>query len=163
MCDFSRYYFKLLAIKDEYEVARLYSDGTFLKSVAEKFEGTYKIRFHLAPPLIARRDPQSGELIKRADIALYQAMSTSFFCMAAMDGVEFPKALGISASTYAQALKGRHDGKVSMLDNKTLSDTEIFAAAEQQVLLRAMQACPKAIPSDVQVKVKDAIKKMSKK
>ena len=99
----------------------------------------------------------------KQDIALYQAMSTSFFCMAAMDGVEFPKALGISASTYAQALKGRHDGKVSMLDNKTLSDTEIFAAAEQQVLLRAMQACPKVIPSDVQVKVKDAIKKMSKK
>ena len=54
----------------------------------------------------------------KQDIAIYQAMGTSFFCMAALDGVEFPKALGISASTYAQALKGRHDGKVSMLDNK---------------------------------------------
>ena len=53
----------------------------------------------------------------KQDIAIYQAMATSFFCMAALDGVEFPKALGISASTYAQALKGRHDGKVSMLDN----------------------------------------------
>ena len=99
----------------------------------------------------------------KQDIAIYQAMSTSFFCMAAMDGVDFPKALGISASTYAQALKGRHDGKVSMLDNKTLSEKEMFAAAEQQVLLRAMQACPKAIPADVQAKVKDAVKKMSKK
>ena len=99
----------------------------------------------------------------KQDIAIYQAMSTSFFCMAAMDGVDFPKALGISASTYAQALKGRHDGKVSMLSNKTLSEKEMFAAAEQQVLLRAMQACPKAIPADVQAKVKDAVKKMSKK
>ena len=61
----ARYYFKLLAIKDEYEVARLYSDGAFLKSVQEKFEGDYKLRFHLAPPLLAAKDPDSGELQKR--------------------------------------------------------------------------------------------------
>ena len=94
-----------------------------------------------------------------SDIAIYQAMGTSFFCMAALDGVDFPKALGISASTYAQALKGRHGGKVAALKGKTLSDKEMFAAAEQQVLLRAMNACPKAIPADVQAKVKDALKK----
>lgn len=93
------------------------------------------------------------------DIAVYQAMGTSFFCMAALDGVEFPKALGISASTYAQALKGRHGGQVAALKGKTLTDKEMFAAAEQQVLLRAMKACPKAIPADVQTKVKDALKK----
>ena len=79
--------------------------------------------------------------------------------MAALDGVEFPKALGISASTYAQALKGRHDGKVEALDGKSLTDKEMFNAAEQQVLLRAMTACPKAVPIDVQTKVKDALKK----
>lgn len=61
----ARYYFKLLAIKDEYEVARLYTSGTFLKSVADKFEGAYKIHFHLAPPLTAERDPETGELKKR--------------------------------------------------------------------------------------------------
>ena len=61
----ARYYFKLLAIKDEYEVARLYSDGTFLKSVKERFEGDYKLRFHLAPPLLAAEDPDSGEPQKR--------------------------------------------------------------------------------------------------
>ena len=83
--------------------------------------------------------------------------------MAALDGVEFPKALGISASTYAQALKGRHNGQVVALKGKTLTDKEMFAAAEQQVLLRAMQACPKAIPNDVQSKVKDALKKQGAK
>ncbi len=50
----ARYYFKALAIKDEYEVARLYSDGTFLAQVASQFEGDYKVRFHLAPPLLKR-------------------------------------------------------------------------------------------------------------
>ena len=94
----------------------------------------------------------------KQDIAIYQAMSTSFFCMAAMDGVDFPKALGISASTYAQALKGRHQGQVASLKGKTLTDKEMFAAAEQQLLVRAMSACPKAIPDDVQSKIKEALK-----
>ncbi len=61
----ARYYFKLLAIKDEYEVARLYTDGRFLKSLRERFEGDYKLRFHLAPPLFAERDSDTGELKKR--------------------------------------------------------------------------------------------------
>jgi indolepyruvate ferredoxin oxidoreductase len=56
----ARYYFKLLAYKDEYEVARLYADPTFRSSVEAQFEGDYKIAFHLAPPLLARRDPTSG-------------------------------------------------------------------------------------------------------
>ncbi|WP_454693043.1 indolepyruvate ferredoxin oxidoreductase family protein [Achromobacter aegrifaciens] len=61
----ARYYFKLMAYKDEYEVARLYSDGEFLKRVQAQFEGDWKLRFHLAPPLFARRD-KDGHLIKRS-------------------------------------------------------------------------------------------------
>lgn len=61
----ARYYFKLLAYKDEYEVARLYSDGAFIKRVGEQFEGDWKLRFHLAPPLFARRD-KDGHLVKRS-------------------------------------------------------------------------------------------------
>ena len=45
----ARYYFKLMAYKDEYEVARLYADSDFVKRVAEQFEGDYKFTFHLAP------------------------------------------------------------------------------------------------------------------
>ena len=48
----ARHYFKVLAIKDEYEVARLYSNGEFLKKVQADFEGDYSLRFHLAPPLL---------------------------------------------------------------------------------------------------------------
>ncbi|NMM45894.1 indolepyruvate ferredoxin oxidoreductase family protein [Rhodospirillaceae bacterium KN72] len=61
----ARYYFKLLAIKDEYEVARLYTNGDFLRSVRDRFEGDYKLHFHLAPPLFADRDPDTGELKKK--------------------------------------------------------------------------------------------------
>ncbi|WHL18949.1 indolepyruvate ferredoxin oxidoreductase family protein [Stenotrophomonas acidaminiphila] len=60
----ARYFFKLMAYKDEYEVARLYTSGDFLKRVAQQFEGDYQVRFHLAPPLFARRDEQ-GRLQKK--------------------------------------------------------------------------------------------------
>jgi indolepyruvate ferredoxin oxidoreductase len=61
----ARYYFKLLAYKDEYEVARLYTSGQFLDQLRKQFEGNCKIRFHLAPPLFARRDEDSGYLLKQ--------------------------------------------------------------------------------------------------
>ena len=59
-------YFRLLAYKDEYEVARLYSDPAFLDQIRASFEGDYRIRFHLAPPLLARRDPDTGVPVKRS-------------------------------------------------------------------------------------------------
>jgi indolepyruvate ferredoxin oxidoreductase len=58
----ARYLFKLMAYKDEYEVARLYSETSFLDRVKSNFDGDrLRLEFHLAPPLFARRDPQTGE------------------------------------------------------------------------------------------------------
>ncbi len=57
----ARSLFRLMAYKDEYEVARLYTDGSFQAQVARTFEGeTLRYEFHLAPPLLARRDPATG-------------------------------------------------------------------------------------------------------
>ena len=57
----ARYYFKLLAYKDEYEVARLYTDPAFKEKLSSQFEGDYQLHFHLAPPLWVKRDPATGE------------------------------------------------------------------------------------------------------
>jgi len=57
--------FKLMAYKDEYEVARLYVNGDFAAKLRERFEGLVKLRVHLAPPLFARRDAVTGHLVKR--------------------------------------------------------------------------------------------------
>ena len=58
----ARYLFKLMAYKDEYEVARLYSDTSFLDRVRSTFDGDkLRFEFHLAPPLLARHNPQTGE------------------------------------------------------------------------------------------------------
>jgi indolepyruvate ferredoxin oxidoreductase len=61
----ARNYFKLLAVKDEYEVARLYAETDFLAQVAEAFEGDYTLKYHLAPPLLSRPDPTTGKIVKR--------------------------------------------------------------------------------------------------
>ncbi|KWS05317.1 Indolepyruvate ferredoxin oxidoreductase [Lysobacter capsici AZ78] len=60
----ARYSFKLMAYKDEYEVARLYTSGDFQRKLEQQFEGDYKLKFHLAPPLLAKKDAQ-GRLIKQ--------------------------------------------------------------------------------------------------
>ena len=58
----ARYLFKLMAYKDEYEVARLYSETSFLDRIKSSFDGDkLRFEFHLAPPLLARRDPATGE------------------------------------------------------------------------------------------------------
>ncbi len=59
-------YFKLLAYKDEYEVARLYSNGDFTRQLQAQFEGDYRIEFHLAPSWLAKRDKQTDVPRKRS-------------------------------------------------------------------------------------------------
>ena len=60
----ARYLFKLMAYKDEYEVARLHTQAAFTDKIAAMFEGDYKLVHHLAPPLIAKTNDK-GELVKR--------------------------------------------------------------------------------------------------
>jgi indolepyruvate ferredoxin oxidoreductase len=62
---FAKGLFKLMAYKDEYEVARLYSDGEFAKALKEQFDGDPGLKVSLAPPLLARRDKVTGHLRKR--------------------------------------------------------------------------------------------------
>jgi indolepyruvate ferredoxin oxidoreductase len=60
----ARNLFKLMAYKDEYEVARLYSGGAFAANLAKQFKGDFKLKFHLAPPVLGRTDAFSGKPVK---------------------------------------------------------------------------------------------------
>ena len=75
----ARNLYKLMAYKDEYEVARLYSDGDFTRRLNAVFSGDFTLRFHLAPPLLARVDPLSGRPKK---IAFPQATMLLFKLLA---------------------------------------------------------------------------------
>ena len=75
--------FKLMAYKDEYEVARLHTDTAFHSKIASQLEGDYKLHFHLAPPLTGERN-EKGELRKKA---YGPAMLTGFKLLAKLKGL----------------------------------------------------------------------------
>jgi indolepyruvate ferredoxin oxidoreductase len=58
-------FYKIMAYKDEYEIARLYSSADFKRSLEEQFTGKYQIKVNMAPPLISKKDPVTGHLIKQ--------------------------------------------------------------------------------------------------
>jgi indolepyruvate ferredoxin oxidoreductase len=80
----ARYYAKLLAYKDEYEVARLHADAAFRSKIEGMFEGDYKVVYHLAPPLLARPDPHTGEPRK---MRFGQWMGTVFSMLKGLKGL----------------------------------------------------------------------------
>jgi len=61
----ARYYHKVLAYKDEYEVARLYSDKRFMQDLKSTFQGDFKLKLNLAPPVMEQEDPATGRPKKR--------------------------------------------------------------------------------------------------
>jgi len=79
----ARYLFKLMAYKDEYEVARLHTDTDFLKRIDSMFEGDFKLNYHMAPPLVAKRNDK-GELQKQK---FGPAMLTAFRVLARLKGL----------------------------------------------------------------------------
>jgi indolepyruvate ferredoxin oxidoreductase len=79
----ARNLFKLMAYKDEYEVARLHTDPAFLARIEGQFEGDFRLHYHLAPPLMARRN-EKGELQKRK---FGPAMLAAFRVLAKLRGL----------------------------------------------------------------------------
>lgn len=62
----ARYLSKFMTYKDEYEVARLYTDGEFVRRLEQAFDGDYKLEFHLAPPILSKPKKPGGEPRKMA-------------------------------------------------------------------------------------------------
>jgi indolepyruvate ferredoxin oxidoreductase len=111
----ARNYFKLLAYKDEYEVARLYTDPAFWERVDATFEGDYEVRFHLAPPLLARPDPVTGRLRKKA---FGPATRKVFRVLAKLKGLRGSRldVFGYSAERKAErALIGEYERDIAEL------------------------------------------------
>ena len=80
----ARALFKLMAYKDEYEVARLYTNGEFHKKLHEEFEGNFTLSFHLAPPIFGATDPNTGRP-RKMEFGSY--MMTAFRVLAALKGL----------------------------------------------------------------------------
>jgi indolepyruvate ferredoxin oxidoreductase len=112
--------FKVMAFKDEYEVARLYTDGTFQRMVDGLFEGGPKLKVHLSPPLLAQVDPITGRPAKRAFgpwvFALFRVMK------------HFKGLRGTAFDPFGRSAERRHE--------RTLRDEYLALAAEIAARLR---------------------------
>jgi indolepyruvate ferredoxin oxidoreductase len=80
----ARALFKLMAYKDEYEVARLYTNGEFKAKLNQEFEGDFRLSFHLAPPIFGATDPKTGRP-RKMEFGSY--MIGAFRVLAALKGL----------------------------------------------------------------------------
>ena len=123
----ARYYFKLLAYKDEYEVARLYADPAFMQKIQSQFEGDYKLHFHLAPPLLSKRDPATGEL-RKAEYGTW--VFTAFKLLAKLRGLR-GTAFDIFGYTQERRMErqliGEYEATITELIGKLSSDNHALA------------------------------------
>jgi indolepyruvate ferredoxin oxidoreductase len=128
----ARYAYKLMAYKDEYEVARLYSNGEFRRRIEQAFEGNYTLRLHLAPPLLARKD-ENGHLVKKE----YGAwMLRAFGLLARLKGLRGTvfDVFGYSAERRMErALIGEYTAMVEELITSLDADNHALAVELAQI------------------------------
>jgi indolepyruvate ferredoxin oxidoreductase len=127
----ARYYFKLMAYKDEYEVARLHSDPAFRARIESQFEGVggkpFKLNFHLAPPILTRPDPVTGKVKK---MRFGPWMMTAFGVLAKLKGLR-GTAFDVFGRTHERrmerALIGEYEQLIEELLGKLNADNHAVA------------------------------------
>ncbi|MBO4222292.1 indolepyruvate ferredoxin oxidoreductase family protein [Bradyrhizobium neotropicale] len=134
---FAKGLFKLMAYKDEYEVARLYTDGEFGKALKEQFDGEPGLKVLLAPPLFARRDKATGHLQKRE---FGPWVFSAFKLLARLKGLR-GSALDIFGHTAERRMERALPGQYSVmilrhLGNKPLDVPRLVALAKTAELVR---------------------------
>ncbi|HEV2652872.1 MAG TPA: indolepyruvate ferredoxin oxidoreductase family protein [Rhizomicrobium sp.] len=133
----ARSLFKLMAYKDEYEVARLYTNGEFRKKLNQEFEGNFKLSFHLAPPSLGAKDPNTGRP-RKTEFGSW--MMSAFRVLAAMKGLR---------GTFFDPFGRNADRK---LEVKMIADYEALLAEIAPVLTPANHATAVAlagVPMDI--------------
>ncbi|HVE89418.1 MAG TPA: DUF6537 domain-containing protein, partial [Burkholderiaceae bacterium] len=123
----ARYYFKLLAYKDEYEVGRLHSDPAFRAKIAAQFDGDYKLNFYMAPPIISKPDPVTGKVAKKR---FGPWMMSAFSVLA---GLKFLRGSALDVFGYTaerrteRALIGEYEATVEEILSRLSADNQDVA------------------------------------
>jgi indolepyruvate ferredoxin oxidoreductase len=130
-------FYKLLAYKDEYEVARLFAETGFAERVRGMFEGDYRIVFHLAPPLWSRRDPATGQPRKRA---YGPWVMRAFGVLARLRGLR-----GTPLDPFGYARERRGDRALIVGYERLMTELCDALAPENHALAVQLAAIPEAI------------------
>jgi indolepyruvate ferredoxin oxidoreductase len=143
----ARNLFKLMAYKDEYEVARLFTDGEFLKQVKNEFdEGNLRFEFHLAPPLLARRDPETGEPRK---ISFGPWMMPLFRLLAPLKGLR-----GTAFDLFGYSVERKMERRLIAEYEAMLSEVLARLTPENHALAVGLAAIPEKIRGFGHVKMR---------
>jgi indolepyruvate ferredoxin oxidoreductase len=133
----ARYLFKLMAYKDEYEVARLFTGKAFEDQIARTFKVDFTIRYHLAPPLLARRDPDTGTPRKSE---YGPAMKTAFGILAGLKGLR-----GTMFDIFGYTLERKRERALVTDYRKTISDVLATLSAKNHALAVDIASIPEHI------------------
>jgi indolepyruvate ferredoxin oxidoreductase len=123
----ARNLFKLMAIKDEYEVARLYTDGSFAKQLSGQFQSYERLEFHLAPPILGRTDPDGNP--RKSSFGPW--MMKGFRLLAALKGLRGTvfDVFGYSAERrHERSLLAQYEADLDLIQSK-LSPLTVQPAA----------------------------------
>ena len=142
----ARYFAKLMAYKDEYEVARLQSNGEFAKKVSEMFEGDYKLVFHLAPPLLAKADPLTGEPVK---MRFGSWMMPAFQILAKLKGLR-----GTAFDLFGHTEERRMERQLVEDYEATVSDLISSLSRENHAIAVEIASLPESIRGYGHIKAK---------
>jgi indolepyruvate ferredoxin oxidoreductase len=128
----ARQLYRLMAYKDEYEVARLHTQTGFMERIQNSFEGDFKVHYHLAPPLWSKRNSQ-GELVKKK---FGPIMLTGFKVLAKLKGLRGTKLDYFGKTEERQterALIREYMQHIDHVLNSLSSETHAHAVAVAQV------------------------------
>ena len=132
----ARNLFKLMAYKDEYEVARLHTDPAFRQKLADMFEGEVKVNFHLAAPLLAKKNDK-GELVKQK---YGPAMLTAFRLLAPLKTLR-----GTALDVFGRTEERRMERQLIADYRQTLEQVLSGLNADKHALALELARLPEAI------------------
>jgi indolepyruvate ferredoxin oxidoreductase len=128
---------KLMSYKDEYEVARLYTNGDFLRRLREQFDGNYKLNVHLSPPIFNPRDKATGRPRK---VAFGPWMLTAFKLLAKLKGLR-----GTAFDVFGYTAERRMERQLVEDYRKTIEDVLPVLNRENADLVAKIAALPDMI------------------
>ena len=128
---------KLMSYKDEYEVARLYTNGDFLRRLTQQFDGNYKLNFHLSPPIFNPRDKATG---KPRKVAFGPWMFTAFKWLAKLKGLR-----GTAFDVFGYAAERRTERRLIEDYRKTIEGVLPVLDQENAELVAKIAALPDVI------------------
>ena len=93
------------------------------------------------------------------DLALYRGMGATYYCLASKSGVEFEKAIGVAAGTFANVLEGKHGGLIKSEGDTKLDKKQLYLGARDQIIITSMNVCPDDIPENISKQVNELLNK----